>query len=458
MEMKKMRQVALILAFGLLAPMLDTTMTNIAINDISRDLGSSLNSVQWILTAYVLATSVAVPFSGWLSQRFNGKYVFLSAQLVFGAASIWSALSTDVNSLIFARVVQGFSAGLIIPLVTTILMSMGSRKVVNDLMMIVMLPIMVGPIFGPIIGALIVQYGNWNWIFWINVPIVLIVSGLILWKIPDLPGTNVKAKIDWLGILLLGAGSTSLIYGISRAGREATFNNSDTIIYSLVGIALLLVYAAWGAFKKGTAVLPLGLFKSPVYSATIFNLILAGIITNGPMLILPLYFQQGRGFSILATGLWMLPQGLGMLLIRPILLKLMNQLGTRYVVLISLSLTLLGTVPLMFVTKSTSMWLISAILFARGLGVGGVIMPMMTSILVGMKKELIAQANIGARIFQNMGGAFGSALVATVVASYLQNHHYLTANIVSYQHAFGWAVAITVLMILPAMLLPKTVD
>lgn len=165
MEMKKIRNVALILAFGLLAPMLDTTMTNIAINDIGRDLHTTLSNVQWIITAYVLSTSIAVPFSGWLTQRFNGKYVFLAAQIFFGLSSVGAALSHDINALILYRVVQGFAAGLIIPLVTTMLVNIASREHLQKLMMVVMLPIMVGPIFGPIIGGLVVEYGNWQWIF-----------------------------------------------------------------------------------------------------------------------------------------------------------------------------------------------------------------------------------------------------------------------------------------------------
>jgi MFS family permease len=94
MEIKKIRNVALILAFGLLAPMLDTTMTNIAINDIGRDLHTTLANVQWIITAYVLAMSIAVPFSGWLTQRFNGKCVFLAAQIFFGLSSVGGCIES----------------------------------------------------------------------------------------------------------------------------------------------------------------------------------------------------------------------------------------------------------------------------------------------------------------------------------------------------------------------------
>ncbi|WP_242975647.1 MFS transporter [Fructobacillus pseudoficulneus] len=202
----------------------------------------------------------------------------------------------------------------------------------------------------------------------------------------------------------------------------------------------------------------MALFKAPVYSATTINLVLAGMVTNGPMLILPLYFQQGRGLSVLATGLWLLPQGFGMLVIRPVLLKLLDRTGVRYVVWFALSLALLGTIPFAWINAQTNIGVVSVVLFIRGLGVGGVIMPLMTTILLGMEKDLIPHANIGARIFQNVGGAFGSALVATVVAAYISTHRVLGANIAAYQHAFWWSIGITVLMFVPAFFLPKKVQ
>ena len=458
MNFKQVRNISLVLAFGLLAPMLDTTMTNIAINNISHDLHTTLNSVQWIITAYVLSTSIAVPFSGWLTQHFNGKYVFLVAQMMFGLSSIGAAMSTTVNVLIFYRIFQGFAAGLIMPLVSNLLVNIAPRDYFQKLMMIVMLPIMIGPVFGPILGAIIVEYGNWQWIFWINVPIMLIAAALNFWIVPSIPATDKTTKIDWLGITLLGFGSASLIYGLSRAGKLATFNNSDTWLFASIGLFALFIYVIWGIYKKKTAVLPLVLFKAPVYAASTVNLFLAGIITTGPMLILPLYFQQGRGLSILQTGFWLLPQGIGMLLIRPLLLKLLDRIGARYVVWLSLSLSILGTMPFGWIDSKTNILIISVVLFIRGLGIGGVIMPLMTTILMGMDKKLVPQANIGARIFQNLGGAFGSALVATIISSYLSTHHTSLANIIAYQHAFWWSVLLTRLMIIPSIFLPKYVE
>jgi len=136
------------------------------------------------------------------------------------------------------------------PLVSNLLVNIAPRDYFQKLMMIVMLPIMIGPVFGPILGAIIVEYGNWQWIFWINVPIMLIAAALNFWIVPSIPATDKTTKIDWLGITLLGFGSASLIYGLSRAGKLATFNNSDTWLFASIGLFALFIYVIWGIYKK----------------------------------------------------------------------------------------------------------------------------------------------------------------------------------------------------------------
>ncbi|WP_230076587.1 MFS transporter [Brevibacillus sedimenti] len=217
---KDLVRVALVLVFGAVAPMLDTTMVNIAVNHFSRDFQTSLETVQWVMTGYVLALAIAVPFSGWLVQRFEGKSVYFIAELLFLLSSLLAGLSWNIESLIAFRIVQGFAAGLIIPLLTTLLVQAAGQDQMGRLMAIVGLPIILGPILGPVAGGLLVEYASWRWIFYINVPIGIISLALIYMKMPRFPATNRRAALDWTGILLLGGLSASFIYGISR-GRKA---------------------------------------------------------------------------------------------------------------------------------------------------------------------------------------------------------------------------------------------
>jgi len=168
---KELVRVALVLVFGAVAPMLDTTMVNIAVNHFSRDFHASLETVQWVMTGYVLALAIAVPFSGWLVQRFEGKAVYFIAELLFLLSSLLAGLAWNIESLIAFRIVQGFAAGLIIPLLTMLLVQAAGQDQMGRLMAIVGLPIILGPILGPVAGGLLVEYVSWRWIFYINVPI-----------------------------------------------------------------------------------------------------------------------------------------------------------------------------------------------------------------------------------------------------------------------------------------------
>ncbi|BBN97602.1 MDR family MFS transporter [Sporolactobacillus terrae] len=417
---KNIMNIAWILVLGAIMPLLDSTTVNIAIKHLSHDFSVELDLIQWVITGYVLAMAISVPLAGWAVQRFNGKWLMIGANLLFLAASIASGFSWSIHSLIIFRVIQGVGAGFIMTLVTTLAVEIAGKSQMGRMMSTVGIPMILGPILGPVIGAIIVQFLSWRYIFFVNVPIGILAILLMILKLPHFTPANRKAKFDFIGIVLLGTAAAALIYGITKAAKSASFNNSTTIAYIAAGAAILVGYMSYAAVKKEQAILPLHLFKSKNFSAVMIGLFLAGIATNGPMLLLPLFFQNIKGFSVLNTGLILIPQGVGMLVSRPLIGKLTDKLGARHVVLVSLALAIVGTIPFVFINETSSLIVVSIVLFVRGMGIGGVTLPMMTDAYTGMIKQEIAQASVGTRLMQNIGGAFGSAVIATVVSLPLQ--------------------------------------
>jgi MFS family permease len=197
------------------------------------------------------------------------------------------------------------------------------------------------------------------------------------------------------------------------------------------------------------------LFKSRNFSVSNILLFISGIITSGAMLLLPLYYQQVRGASVLFTGLWLIPQGVGMLLTRSTVGKLSDRIGARPIVLVSLVVTLLGTFPFALSGSDTNVILLAAALLIRGAGLGGLAIPIMACAYAGLNKAQVPDASIATRILQTIGGAFGSAILATV----LQQQLSLSAatNVGgAYNVAFGWSIGFTALAIIPALLLPTS--
>lgn len=289
---KEILTAAWAIALGAIAPMLDSTMVNIAINKLTKDFNTTLDIIQWSITGYVLALAIAVPISGWLMNKFNGKKVFVGAVIAFGVISILAGISWDISSFIFFRLLQGFSAGIITPLMSTLLVKTAGPENLGRVMAIVSTPMIFGPILGPVIGGLIVQGASWHWIFFINVIIVSIAAPFMMKTIPDFKPFNKDSKLDIFGITVLSIMSASMIYGITRATDHASFNNGQTILWVGIGFVLAVIYLIYNRIRKNQTVLPMNLFLRKNFLAASSGLFLANIAVMGPMLILPLFLQN----------------------------------------------------------------------------------------------------------------------------------------------------------------------
>ena len=202
--------------------------------------------------------------------------------------------------------------------------------------------------------------------------------------------------------------------------------------------------------------LDLRLFKSRNFSASTVLLFLSGIITNGAMLLLPLYYQQVRGESVLFAGLLLIPQGVGMLLTRSWVGRLTDRIGSRMIVVISLVVTMVGTLPFAFAGSDTNQVLLAVALLIRGAGLGGLLIPIMASAYRGLSRDQVPHASIATRILSTIGGAFGSAILATIVQHQLSSRSVSGIQTVAsaYNVAFWWSIGFTVIAIIPALLLP----
>lgn len=457
---KEVLTAAWAIALGAIAPMLDSTMVNIAIDQLTKNFHTTLTIIQWAITGYVLALAIAVPIAGWLMNHFDGKKIFIAAVILFGFTSILAGISWNVTSFIVFRLLQGFSAGIITPLMSTLLVKTAGPENIGRVMAIVSTPMIFGPILGPVLGGFIVQAASWRWIFFINVFIVLIAAPLMLRTLPSFIPFNRESKLDIFGILDLSVMSAALIYGITKAADHATFNNSESLIWTGVGLLLLVTYIFYDHYRGHQTVLPLTIFSHRSFRASSIGLFLANIAIMGPMLILPLFFQNFRHFSAMEAAIALIPQGFGMLVTRPLIGKLIDQLGAKYVVLVSLIISLIGTIPLVFITNQTGMVWIALILFIRGTSFGGINLPLTSDAYTGLADEELPDAGVGINIIENLGSSFGSAMIATVVAAVLQGAQPTIAHELSAYHAgFLVSVIVLVLIFLPSLFLTnKTND
>jgi len=448
-------RVAIILVVGALAPLFDSTMVNVAIHTIAADMKTAVSTVQWVTTGYVLAMGLTVPISGWATKRFGCKRSYIFSLVLFLIGSICSMLSWNIGSMIAFRIIQGVSAGLLMPVLQTELVQISGGYNLGRIMSFVSIPALLGPILGPVLGGIIVSGLSWHAIFWINIPICIAAISLALWGIPADKLSEKKVSLDVVGMILLSPAFALLIYGIAQMHKGL----SDSAVYIplIIGIVLMAAYVVYALNTKREPALNVRLFKSVNFSVSNILLILCGIITNGAMLMLPLYYQEVRGASALYAGLWLLPQGIGMLLTRSWAARVSDRDGSRNIVLLSLAAIVIGTLPFAFAGTDTNYILLSAALQVRGAGLGGLLIAIMTSSYIGLQREEIPHASIATRIFQTIGGAFGSAILATVAEHQMAGHASSDVHAIahSFDVSFWWAIGFAVAAAIPALFLAK---
>ncbi|MFX3616455.1 MAG: MDR family MFS transporter [Sporolactobacillus sp.] len=452
--------IAWILVLGSMAPMLDSTMVNIAVNQLNTDFHTTLSMVQWTVTGFILAMGAAAPFSGWLVNRFSGKFVYLWSELFFGIASLLSGISWNIDSLIIFRLLQGFAAGLIMPLLFTLLVdSVGSDKM-GRIMAIVGVPMTLGPMVGPIIGGLIVQYASWRWIFFINLPIVAISVIMLLKKVPYIAPKNLNDKFDGFGVALLAVTSGTVVYGIVQASNHGSFNNPTTLTYVSIGVALMSIYIIYAMIRKTNVVLPLNLFKHRNFSGSMLGIFLSGFVTSGPMLLLPLFFQDVRGESAVMAAIALIPQSIGMLVSRGLIGKLIDTRGARWVVGGGVIITIIGTLPFVYFDQKSSYLLIAIIMFVRGVGGAAIKSATQADTYVGLDRAESAPASLSSNLFQQVGSGFASAVLATVVEGYITTHQITSATHLAgaYQQGFLWSLVFVIVILIPAMMLTNKIN
>jgi EmrB/QacA subfamily drug resistance transporter len=450
----QVRGVLLALIVGGVAAILDSTMVTLALHTLVTKLHSSDGSIQWVTTGYLLALAVAIPVTGWAESRWGGKRVWMFALSLFVFGSILCALSWSDASLIGFRVLQGFGGGLILPLMQTLAVRAAGGRASSRLMATVSLPIALGPILGPVIGGVILNWLSWRWLFLVNVPVIAV--GLTLaWRLlpDDRPGPNAaRPRLDVIGLALLAPALAGILLGLSNLSRDGSIDHAGVLGWLLVGIALLAGFVAWALNRRDRQpIVDIRLLALRSLGSASTVLFTAGATLYAALFLLPLYYQQLRGETVLHAGLIMIPQGIGALAARLVVGKLVDRFGARAVTIASFLLAAAATVPFAFAGPHTSQWWLGAMLLIRGLGVGAVLIPSMSVAYQDVPSAGIPHATMNTRIAQQVGASFGTAIVAVALQSQLA--HGATS---AFQGAFWWTVGITVAAVIPAIALPTS--
>jgi EmrB/QacA subfamily drug resistance transporter len=445
-----------VLVVGVLAVVFDTTIMSVALHTLATDLKVPVSTIQWVTTGYVLALAATVPLSAWVQKLFGGKRAWMLALALFLVGSVLCSLAWNAESLIAFRVVQGIGGGLMLPLMQTIVMQAAGGKNLGRIAATIGLPAMLGPILGPAIGGIILNWLDWRWIFWVNVPFCVV--GLILaWRmLPRDIRPSKKPRLDVVGVLLLLPSLVLLLLGLSNSAGTAGFAAADAWLPLVIGGVLLAAFVVYASMRGEKALVDLRLLRHrSVWSASSL-LFLSGLAAYGIMLLLPLYLQQLRGADVLAAGLFLIPQGVGTLASRSLAGRLTDAIGARWVGFAGFAIVGLATIPFAFSTATTNEWYLMAMLFVRGFGLGAVVMPLMVASFQGLDRADIPHSSIITRTAQQLGGSFGTAVLAVILQAGLTTYAGTGTSGVAtaYDQAFWWSIGFAALATLLSLALP----
>ena len=221
--------VSAVVVIGVIMSILDTTIVNVALETLSRELDAPLNTIQWVSTGYLLALATVIPLTGWMTERFGSKRIWMISVALFGIGSALCGLAWSAESLIFFRVLQGFGGGMIMPVGMALLAQTAGPSRVGRVMSVIGVPMLLGPILGPVLGGLIVDSVSWRWIFYVNVPIAIFALVLAAKLLKADAGRGDAGKLDWVGLLLLSPGLGLFVFGLSESESHGGFSRSGGV-------------------------------------------------------------------------------------------------------------------------------------------------------------------------------------------------------------------------------------
>jgi EmrB/QacA subfamily drug resistance transporter len=236
---REVKIVAGVVVLGVIMSVLDTTIVNVALDTLSRDLHSSLSTIQWVSTGYLLSLAMVIPLAGWLSERFGSKRVWMVSVAVFAAGSALCGIAWSAESLIAFRVLQGFGGGLIMPVGMSVLAQTAGPRHVGRVMSVIGVPMLLGPVLGPVLGGLIVTNASWQWIFYVNVPIAVVSLILAARLLTADEGRAEVGRLDWLGVALLCPGLAAVVFGLAET--QTSGGLSAAIVWAAIAAGFVLI-------------------------------------------------------------------------------------------------------------------------------------------------------------------------------------------------------------------------
>lgn len=398
---------------------LNETIMGVALPALNRDLGISVSTGQWLTSAFMLVMAVVIPVTGYLLQRFHVRQVFIAAMTLFSLGTLLCFLASGFPALLVGRVVQAVGTAIMMPLLMTTVLNLVPADRRGRTMGNISIVISVAPAVGPTLSGLILDVLDWRWLFGLVLPIA--VGGLVLGALFIRNVTEPRAAgVDLPSVLVSAFAFGGLVYGFSGLGQDAEAGLVIPPGAAIAVGAVALVLFVWRQLllqRRDRALLDLRVFRSTQFTISIGLISVSFLALFGTLILLPVYMQYVLGYDTLVTGLTMLPGGLAMGLLAPVVGRLYDRIGPRPLVIpgaalvsaVLWSMTLFGT--------DTPVGVVVATHVLMSLGLGLMFTPLLTGALGSLEPRLYSHGSAVVGTIQQLAGAAGTASFVAIMAA-----------------------------------------
>jgi EmrB/QacA subfamily drug resistance transporter len=411
--------ILVVLSCSLLVVMLDNSILNVAMKVIAQPaptgLGSTQSQLEWAVNSYTLVFAGLLFTAGLLGDRLGRKKVLLFGMLVFGAGSALSALSDSSGQLIAFRAVMGFGGAFILPATLAIIMNVFERDEQPKAIGIWTGVVGFALAAGPIAGGVLLQHFWWGSVFLVNVPIVVVALVAMVAIVPDSKDPR-PGRLDPVGVLLSIAGLALLVYGIIKGGQLGDFTRPEAWTTILAGLAVLFGFVVYEARSDHPA-LDVTYFRNRRFSASVAAIGLVFFALMGVTFFSVFYNQSVRGYSVLQSGLLVLPLAASQMFFAPRARLVVNRFGARAVCATGLILTAVGFAGFLLLGQDTPIWVLEVLFFLMGTGMAHVMPPATVMIMSSLPREKAGSGSAVNNTFRQVGGAMGVAVLGSLLST-----------------------------------------
>lgn len=406
--------VAVVYVSAMILNALDSTIVNVTLATLGKEFGVEASEVEAVSVAYLVSLAVIMPASGWLSDKFGPKRVFLSALGVYAATNVMAGFAQTLDQLVLARILQGLGGGLLVPVGMALLFRTFPPAERMSVSRVLMFATILGPALGPVLGGLILQFASWPWTFFVKVPIAVTALLYGLRYLVDEERDTDAGKLDWIGFLLAGVGLGSSMYAVLE-GPDNGWTSPIILVPGIVGISSLAIFV-WHELRIAQPLVDLRLLGNRLFKGMMKTSIFATAGFMGTLFIVPLFLQDVRGASPLAAGLATMPEAIGVVVSTQFVAKMYPKLGPAKLMSGALLVVTVAILGLSRINMETPLWLVGVWMFVIGAGMAGVFLPNQAASMATIPREKLSGASTFYSVQRQVAGAVGVALLSVVLS------------------------------------------